>query len=202
MSELCLHIFCQTCLFRALEVSPSCPNDRLPLGTHQIQPAPRIVSQMCDELVIRCPHHELGCPYTGQRQSLHHHLTEECVYTETGCCSRGCGETVRKMDLGKHLESCKYRLVDCDMCHSSIRFVDVEVCPFSFPHLASFINSSCLFFHFRPITLPVLLLPSLVHTVPRPSRAHRSPATSLSAPTNPFPVRMLGLAATGRAHAG
>jgi hypothetical protein len=127
MSELCLHIFCRVCLLRALEVSSACPNDRLPLGPHQVQPAPRIVSQMCDELIVRCPHHNLGCPYTGQRQSLGRHLSHECVYVETGCCSRECGETVRKIDLGKHMETCNYRMVDCDMCHTSIRFLDVEV---------------------------------------------------------------------------
>lgn len=127
MSDTCYHIFCRRCLMQAYQISPHCPIDRTPLQSENILAAPRVIRQMCDELSVKCIHHELGCTYTCQRHYLPLHL-QECPFTETGCCLDECGETMPKKDLHRHMENCKYRLVECSTCKESVRYIDLEVC--------------------------------------------------------------------------
>ena len=56
--------------------------------------------QLVDELVVRCPHLDAGCEYTGERHLLGSHLKLQCPYAQVPCpCSeKGCKRRVARKD--------------------------------------------------------------------------------------------------------
>ncbi|WAR52010.1 hypothetical protein PtB15_1B449 [Puccinia triticina] len=75
MCESTDHIFCQSCLIKSLEVSATCPIDRLPLSLSLIVPAPKIINKLVDELLVSCPlKSKLGCSFVCQRDLVLNHV--------------------------------------------------------------------------------------------------------------------------------
>ncbi|KAA1106021.1 hypothetical protein PGT21_026808 [Puccinia graminis f. sp. tritici] len=75
MCESTDHIFCQSCLIKSLEVSATCPIDRLPLSLSLIVPAPKIINKLVDELLVSCPFKaKLGCSFVCQRDLIQTHI--------------------------------------------------------------------------------------------------------------------------------
>ncbi|WAR52017.1 hypothetical protein PtB15_1B456 [Puccinia triticina] len=75
MCESTDHVFCRICLIKSLEVSPTCPIDRLPLSLSLVSPAPKIINKLVDELLVSCPFKsKLGCPFVCQRDLIAAHL--------------------------------------------------------------------------------------------------------------------------------
>ncbi|EFP74600.2 uncharacterized protein PGTG_00556 [Puccinia graminis f. sp. tritici CRL 75-36-700-3] len=75
MCESTDHVFCRVCLIKSLEVSPTCPIDRLPLSLSLVIPAPKIINKLVDELLVSCPFKsKLGCPFVCQRDLIAAHL--------------------------------------------------------------------------------------------------------------------------------
>lgn len=82
---------------------------------------------MVNELIVYCPRADVGCPFTGQRQFMEHHLREECLHVVSPCRLEECKELVLKKDLTEHVENCRFRVVECSMCKSKMRWRDLEV---------------------------------------------------------------------------
>lgn len=131
------HTFCQHCILQAIEASPVCPIDRASLGKDDFEPAAKIISNMVNELVVYCPRHEQGCPHVGQRQFIESHLKNDCEYTVAPCELEECKELLLKKDLESHAETCKYRMLECNMCKKKLRAFELEVS--SIPLLVWFI---------------------------------------------------------------
>ncbi|POW00210.1 hypothetical protein PSHT_13165 [Puccinia striiformis] len=75
MCESSDHVFCRICLIKSLEVSPTCPIDRLPLSLSLVIPAPKIINKLVDELLVSCPFKsKLSCPFVCQRDLIAAHL--------------------------------------------------------------------------------------------------------------------------------
>ncbi|PLW27494.1 hypothetical protein PCANC_09518 [Puccinia coronata f. sp. avenae] len=80
MCESTDHIFCQSCLIKSLEVSATCPIDRLPLSLSLIVPAPKMINKLVDELLVYCPYKtKLDCSFVCQRDLIHTHLRSHQV---------------------------------------------------------------------------------------------------------------------------
>ena len=63
------------CLIKSLEISPTCPIDRLPLSLSLVIPAPKIINKLVDELLVSCPFKsKLGCSFICQRDLIAAHL--------------------------------------------------------------------------------------------------------------------------------
>ncbi|EGG10618.1 uncharacterized protein MELLADRAFT_103301 [Melampsora larici-populina 98AG31] len=74
MCESTDHVFCRLCLIKSLELSPTCPIDRLPLSISIIQPAPKIIIKLVDELMVTCPFKEkFQCSFLCQRYLIKSH---------------------------------------------------------------------------------------------------------------------------------
>ncbi|KXS10077.1 hypothetical protein M427DRAFT_63011 [Gonapodya prolifera JEL478] len=147
----CGHTFCKGCITRTISLSGKCPVDRTRLGTPQpseespaqsfdLHPADRIISNMLDELRVRCPFRENGCVFETQRQFIKSHVRSECEYLAKKCPNRGCERLVIQRDWDEHLRSCEWRQVECDECketftwgefqnHSSTCPAENIVCP-------------------------------------------------------------------------
>ncbi|OBZ84188.1 TNF receptor-associated factor 5 [Choanephora cucurbitarum] len=122
----CGHTFCQHCIFQALESSPLCPIDRKPLSTEDFVPAAKIISNMVNELLVYCPRQEQGCPHIGQRQYIESHLKHDCLYIMAPCELEECKELLLRKDLPRHAETCKYRILQCNMCKKSMCAYELE----------------------------------------------------------------------------
>lgn len=79
MAPTCQHIFCASCILRALELSPTCPIDRSALALEDLVKAPRLVQQLVQELKVTCPNKEAGCKIECERGLLEGHLRDSCT---------------------------------------------------------------------------------------------------------------------------
>ncbi|CAL1126019.1 unnamed protein product [Cladocopium goreaui] len=68
----CQHVFCKSCLTRALEKRPSCPMCKADLEPSQIR-TNILARNLVDELQVRCRHHALGCGWQGMLQDRGQH---------------------------------------------------------------------------------------------------------------------------------
>lgn len=82
---------------------------------------------MVNELSVYCPRYEQGCPHVGQRQFIESHLKNDCEYTMAPCELEECKELLLKKDLQSHAETCKYRILECNMCKKKLRAFELEV---------------------------------------------------------------------------
>lgn len=131
----CEHTFCRSCLEQHLvsstdEVFDQCPYCRADLDIEccsfcqnlQLddmsalghRPAPRIVREMVDELVIKCT--EEICNWTGPRQSLTTHL-ETCLFVLVPCVDPNCSKLIRRTSQRDH---CLHYQVKCPACETAI----------------------------------------------------------------------------------
>ncbi|KAH7339563.1 hypothetical protein B0J17DRAFT_655752 [Rhizoctonia solani] len=112
----CGHTFCRTCITQAIDVSPQCPIDRGTLAHSDLLPAPQLVRNMVDELVIQCPNAPLGCTHTTQRQLISSHA---CTYTPVQCTLPDCTHSVFKHHANAHQhpqDPCPHKLAKCQSC--------------------------------------------------------------------------------------
>jgi len=118
----CHHTFCFLCIQEAISIVPQCPMCRSPASIAALSPAPIIIRQMVDELLVFCPHERDGCPATPQRHLKDAHLRDSCQYALEKCTGLGCDVTVMRKDMAEHREShCSEVLVECEACHEQVR---------------------------------------------------------------------------------
>lgn len=75
----CEHLFCLNCIKLWLKNSLVCPLDRRPLLPSQLQPAPRIILRLLNNLKIRCNYHDYGCLMKLKLSELKQHV-RVCPY--------------------------------------------------------------------------------------------------------------------------
>lgn len=75
----CDHLFCLDCIQLWLKNSLVCPLDRRQLLPSQLQPAPRIILKLLNNLKIRCDYHDYGCPIKLKLSELKQHA-KICLY--------------------------------------------------------------------------------------------------------------------------
>ena len=102
VSTPCGHTFCRQCLTESLESNASCPIDRKKLS-HSDLVSVQVLTQLLDNLPVKCKFHGNGCNETFPRNRLNSHVTS-CkynpdVYTE---CEKGCAMTIKGSDRQHH----------------------------------------------------------------------------------------------------
>ncbi len=129
------HIFCCSCITQALQLSSLCPIDRLPLSSDDVNPAPKIVASLANELVVQCPRE---CGVDVERGCLEGHLKGSCDL-ETIACT--CGESITRRDQRKVMETeqvedgketeigCIHECQRCDDCPATFQRLDRKVSP-------------------------------------------------------------------------
>jgi hypothetical protein len=111
----CAHNFCRECISAFLQRSPrnTCPScdQHLSMADLADEKMPIIVHQL-NNLVIRCPHHGVGCKWSGARSTQNSHLKHcqffRCLHHATGCRWKG-----TQTALNKHLIECDFADIRC-----------------------------------------------------------------------------------------
>ncbi|CAG8562795.1 hypothetical protein C2G38_2254644 [Gigaspora rosea] len=153
--ESCGHTFCRSCISQAITSRPTCPVDRSRLSdVSELKPASKIISNMVNELLVHCPNNDLGCNYQGQRQLLNCHFKEGCMFTIIECCNEGCQEAIFKKDLTSHMEKCRAKVIDHEICKCKVQLGTLEghcdSCPMKHiecPHCCTTLPQSAIDVH-------------------------------------------------------
>ncbi|RPA72430.1 hypothetical protein BJ508DRAFT_419471 [Ascobolus immersus RN42] len=120
----CRHTFCSDCIAEALKNSETCPIDRKPITDEGLSPAPILIANMVNDLVVYCPNAENGCTETVPRHLVEGHVRETCGWVQVECGVGGCKEMVRRNETSME---CLHRLVKCEFCLEEVRRMDLDI---------------------------------------------------------------------------
>lgn len=123
----CEHVFCNGCISEAFSHQMSrfknCPACRRKLDSSSVVPVPRVMNQMLDELLVKCPLSGKGCEAKVSRGSVQDHVDQRCEYLEVECpFDEECSELVQRKDIwsGKWGARCLHNYVQCSTCGDMI----------------------------------------------------------------------------------
>ena len=124
MMNECEHIFCSDCLEAASQHQKNtCPFCRS--RTHgEPRKSPRALSNMVDDLKVRCPLSGAGCDVIVNRGCVRSHVDKYCAYVEVDCPAEHCASKVQRKDKSK---ACLHNLVACEDCHELVVQKDLPV---------------------------------------------------------------------------
>ncbi|KAL3440901.1 hypothetical protein BJX65DRAFT_314369 [Aspergillus insuetus] len=126
----CDHVFCQTCLNSAIRSFATgrdgftCPTCRTPTRDVYLN-VPRLLTNMCDEIPVRCPFSSEGCKEIIPRGHIQSHADKYCGYKLMDCPSASCDQRTRKKDLSPE-DKCMHELHKCLRCDEDIMEQDYE----------------------------------------------------------------------------
>jgi len=114
----CDHIFCMECIGTALEDrygrSPSCPSCRQEARIVDIEVVPKLIQNMLDDMMVRCPLASKGCSATITRGAVKNHVSKYCHYHDIECPDSKC---LRKVPRKWAADGqCHHGLVVCENC--------------------------------------------------------------------------------------
>ncbi|KAI1987785.1 hypothetical protein LOZ53_004153 [Ophidiomyces ophidiicola] len=114
----CDHIFCQHCLDVCVGLDTLddvlCPTCRSPIDP-AIKSAPRLISAMCDDILVKCPYNAYGCDEVVQRCHIQAHVDKYCDYMPIPCLDVTCKKMIRAKDAPSD-NRCLHELHECEDC--------------------------------------------------------------------------------------
>ncbi|KAH7027077.1 hypothetical protein B0J12DRAFT_745774 [Macrophomina phaseolina] len=132
---LCEHTFCEQCLndhiryavgqsFNYPGSGARCPTCRRELNM-DVEPlgVARIVTNMLDELLVKCPSRNEGCAWQGQRCEAQDHVDFACEYRLVNCPARSCSHPVMAKDIER---GCLHNFVNCEFCQETVMEITLE----------------------------------------------------------------------------
>lgn len=171
-STICGHTFCRDCLFESFKsvLGEKCPLDRVKLKInmndlnsnnnnnsddnieeigsssnneeYDVYPAPIILSNMTDDLIVSCINEDRGCDWTGERWSVKKHVVDSCRFTNIKCiCNEMCERGILlnfgllnlsesgifiKSDKSSNLDKCPHTSIKCDLCSLDIMGLNLD----------------------------------------------------------------------------
>ena len=115
------HYFCRSCIQRNLRHNAeTCPVCQHPLTEETLTKPPRILTEMLENLVIRCDYERRGCQELIKLEFLDRHV-RSCGYSPTRCTNAGCAEVINRREKERHQrELCQFRKIVCDDCGEQV----------------------------------------------------------------------------------
>ncbi|PYI06758.1 hypothetical protein BO78DRAFT_314892 [Aspergillus sclerotiicarbonarius CBS 121057] len=126
----CDHVFCQKCLnsaitaFAANRDDFTCPTCRTPTRGVYLN-VPRLLLNMCDDIKVRCPCRNEGCPEIMPRGHVQSHVDKYCGYRLMKCPDSSCNKKTRKKNLSPE-GRCLHEPHRCLRCDEYIMEQDYE----------------------------------------------------------------------------
>ncbi|MCJ1335425.1 hypothetical protein MMC09_000695 [Bachmanniomyces sp. S44760] len=114
----CDHVFCLECVTSALanqsRTTRCCPSCRFPVK-ELYGAVPKLIHNMLDELLVRCPNQKDGCKLEVARGDVQHHVDQYCLFTQITCPDEYCSLTIQRQLLNDD-DTCRHLLVTCEEC--------------------------------------------------------------------------------------
>ncbi|KAK5129335.1 hypothetical protein LTR08_003593 [Meristemomyces frigidus] len=153
----CDHYFCRDCIRQTWSSNHTphgprgdCPSCRTPAKLGPRSATSKILVNITDDLLVRCPKSEQGCAAQVKRGEVQDHVSIYCGYAPTPCPAAGCEQPVRRKDVAQgclhygvsclecreampksnleaHWQSeCHDRLVSCKLCDEGVYYRELE----------------------------------------------------------------------------
>ncbi|KAF2145411.1 uncharacterized protein K452DRAFT_220392 [Aplosporella prunicola CBS 121167] len=124
----CDHIFCHDCIYQTFAFQsgpyPTCPMCRRRVDAGEdVMDVPRVLKQMLDDLIVKCPNHELGCGWKAKRGEAQEHMDYFCDYRLVECPSENCVEAMMHKDVHR---GCLHKYIVCEDCGERMMEVELE----------------------------------------------------------------------------
>ena len=115
------HYFCRSCIQRNLRHNAeTCPLCQHPLTEETLTKPPRILTELLENLMIRCDYENRGCRELIKLEFLDRHV-RSCGYSPTRCTNTGCAEVMNRHEKQRHeRERCQFRKIVCDDCGEQV----------------------------------------------------------------------------------
>ena len=121
----CEHIFCDECFESATHQSnETCPYCRSDIENAKVRPAPRALTNMVDDLRVRCLRWKSGCNVVTTRGAAAVHATKYCGFAKLHCVAEDCPMITLRKDID---QGCRHGLVECDDCGSRLMELEIQV---------------------------------------------------------------------------
>ena len=123
----CDHCFCRDCIrqcwntnsnYTPLGPKGPCPTCRTSAKLGPRNAASKILVNITDELIVKCPKSEEGCKAEVKRDEVADHVSIYCGYALVECSAENCDQPVRRMD--DHL-GCLHYGVSCISCQKELQ---------------------------------------------------------------------------------
>ncbi len=113
----CGHTFCTSCMQKLLtKKQAACPTCKEVFTNDQLSPAGVDLVEQLSKLSLHCKNQTSGCQTVTNLHEMEAHLGTACDYRLVPCEHKGCDFNVSYNDLGTHMDTCDYRIVECKVC--------------------------------------------------------------------------------------
>lgn len=128
----CDHCFCRECIRQTWTTSTSynplgprgdCPTCRTPAKLGPRSATSKILINILDDLKVKCPKSNEGCPAEVKRGEVQDHMTIYCGFALVECQSSGCELAVRRKDAS---QDCLHYGVSCLSCREEMQKCALE----------------------------------------------------------------------------
>lgn len=128
----CDHCFCRDCIRQTWTTSTAynplgprgdCPSCRTPAKLGPRSATSKILTNILDDLVVKCPKSEDGCKAKVKRGEVQDHLAIYCGYALVECTLEECELPVRRTDS---TQGCLHFGVSCLACHEEMQKCHLE----------------------------------------------------------------------------
>lgn len=131
--DSCDHCFCRGCMTYAWKTAQHrpgipqglCPTCRTPARLTSRSTSSKILVNILDELLVKCPREDQGCSAQVKRGCLDHHVNIYCDYEWMRCPSSVCTLRIRRKDLTQGV--CSHHEVSCLDCRQTTSLPYLEV---------------------------------------------------------------------------
>lgn len=126
----CDHCFCRDCIrqtwastYAPLGPRGDCPSCRTPAKLGPRSATSKILINILDDLLVRCPQHEDGCEAQVKRGEVQDHISIYCGHAFTECTGEDCELPIRRKDAE---QGCLHYGVSCLDCRGSMQKCNLE----------------------------------------------------------------------------
>ena len=129
----CDHCFCRDCIrqtwnantnYTPLGPRGDCPTCRTPAKLGPRSATSKILVNIVDELLVKCPKSDDGCKAEVRRCEVQDHVNIYCGYALVECIAEDCGLPVRRKDAA---QGCLHYGVSCLSCHAELQIWKLEL---------------------------------------------------------------------------
>lgn len=125
----CDHCFCRDCIRQTwpahspLGPKGDCPTCRMPAKLGPRASTTKILVNILDDLVVKCPKSENGCKSQVKRGEVQDHIAIYCGYSMVECKDANCGQSIQRKD---YEQGCLHYTVNCESCHQEMPKAELE----------------------------------------------------------------------------